>query len=153
MCLQARSWNPCRNCNWWTRESLSQGESLRTKLVHALWVFMQQHYAPAQVFSGLLDFTGNKELILHIHMLVCSTLVAVKSTVLSLRMIFGVVCVPVDVCCLQAQQLTAPVTSASKLQLQGHQLYLLKDGESNGYMSPTLFSFHYHHFRTDSWWV
>ncbi|CAM9191217.1 unnamed protein product [Lampetra planeri] len=32
----------------------------------------------------------------------------------------------------KAQQLTAPVTSASKLQSQGHQLYLLKDGESNG---------------------
>uniref|UniRef100_A0A3Q3R7C9 Alpha-tubulin N-acetyltransferase 1 n=1 Tax=Monopterus albus TaxID=43700 RepID=A0A3Q3R7C9_MONAL len=33
---------------------------------------------------------------------------------------------------LQAQHLPAPVTSASKLQSQRHQLYLLKDGESNG---------------------
>ncbi|XP_030268184.1 alpha-tubulin N-acetyltransferase 1 isoform X2 [Sparus aurata] len=32
----------------------------------------------------------------------------------------------------KAQQLTAPITSASKLQSQRHQLYLLKDGESNG---------------------
>ncbi|KAM6974984.1 alpha-tubulin N-acetyltransferase 1 isoform 3-T3 [Tautogolabrus adspersus] len=32
----------------------------------------------------------------------------------------------------KAQQLTAPITSASKLQTQRHQLYLLKDGESNG---------------------
>ncbi|XP_030003405.1 alpha-tubulin N-acetyltransferase 1 isoform X4 [Sphaeramia orbicularis] len=32
----------------------------------------------------------------------------------------------------KAQQLTAPITSASKLQSQKHQLYLLKDGESNG---------------------
>ncbi|XP_035490139.1 general transcription factor IIH subunit 4 isoform X3 [Scophthalmus maximus] len=31
----------------------------------------------------------------------------------------------------KAQQLTAPITSASKLQSQFHQLYLLKDGESN----------------------
>ncbi|KAK7899624.1 hypothetical protein WMY93_020477 [Mugilogobius chulae] len=32
----------------------------------------------------------------------------------------------------KAQQLTAPITSASKLQLQKHQLYLMKDGEANG---------------------
>uniref|UniRef100_A0A8C7Y1X4 Alpha-tubulin N-acetyltransferase 1 n=1 Tax=Oryzias sinensis TaxID=183150 RepID=A0A8C7Y1X4_9TELE len=32
----------------------------------------------------------------------------------------------------KAQQLTAAVTSASKLQSQRHQLYLLKDGESSG---------------------
>ncbi|XP_051271318.1 alpha-tubulin N-acetyltransferase 1 isoform X4 [Dicentrarchus labrax] len=32
----------------------------------------------------------------------------------------------------KAQQLTAPITSASKLQSQRHQLYLLKDAESNG---------------------
>lgn len=32
----------------------------------------------------------------------------------------------------RAQQLTAPITSASKLQTQKHQLYLLKDGESSG---------------------
>ncbi|XP_023250673.1 alpha-tubulin N-acetyltransferase 1 isoform X2 [Seriola lalandi dorsalis] len=32
----------------------------------------------------------------------------------------------------KAQQLTAPITSASKLQSQRHQLYLLKDGERNG---------------------
>lgn len=32
----------------------------------------------------------------------------------------------------KAQQLTAPVTSASKLQAQKHQLYLLKDAESSG---------------------
>ncbi|XP_022062943.1 alpha-tubulin N-acetyltransferase 1 isoform X2 [Acanthochromis polyacanthus] len=32
----------------------------------------------------------------------------------------------------KAQQLTAPITSASKLQSQRHQLYLLKDGESSG---------------------
>ncbi|XP_053190984.1 alpha-tubulin N-acetyltransferase 1 [Scomber japonicus] len=32
----------------------------------------------------------------------------------------------------KAQQLTAPITSASKLQSQRHQVYLLKDGESNG---------------------
>ncbi|XP_076610462.1 alpha-tubulin N-acetyltransferase 1 isoform X4 [Chaetodon auriga] len=32
----------------------------------------------------------------------------------------------------KAQQLTAPITSTSKLQSQRHQLYLLKDGESNG---------------------
>ncbi|XP_024116051.1 alpha-tubulin N-acetyltransferase 1 isoform X2 [Oryzias melastigma] len=32
----------------------------------------------------------------------------------------------------KAQQLTAAVTSASKLQTQRHQLYLLKDGESSG---------------------
>ncbi|XP_074543457.1 alpha-tubulin N-acetyltransferase 1 isoform X2 [Halichoeres trimaculatus] len=32
----------------------------------------------------------------------------------------------------KAQQLTSPITSASKLQTQRHQLYLLKDGESNG---------------------
>ncbi|XP_008279549.1 alpha-tubulin N-acetyltransferase 1 isoform X2 [Stegastes partitus] len=32
----------------------------------------------------------------------------------------------------KAQQLTAPITSASKLQTQKHQLYLLKDGESSG---------------------
>uniref|UniRef100_UPI0037E7D761 alpha-tubulin N-acetyltransferase 1 isoform X1 n=1 Tax=Semicossyphus pulcher TaxID=241346 RepID=UPI0037E7D761 len=32
----------------------------------------------------------------------------------------------------KAQQLTAPITSASKLQTQRHQLYLLKDAESNG---------------------
>ncbi|XP_070840886.1 alpha-tubulin N-acetyltransferase 1 isoform X4 [Chaetodon trifascialis] len=32
----------------------------------------------------------------------------------------------------KAQQLTAPITSTSKLQSQTHQLYLLKDGESNG---------------------
>lgn len=32
----------------------------------------------------------------------------------------------------KAQQLTASITSASKLQSQKHQLYLLKDGESNG---------------------
>nr|XP_046273927.1 alpha-tubulin N-acetyltransferase 1 isoform X5 [Scatophagus argus] len=32
----------------------------------------------------------------------------------------------------KAQQLTAPITSALKLQSQNHQLYLLKDGESNG---------------------
>ncbi|XP_071775266.1 alpha-tubulin N-acetyltransferase 1 isoform X2 [Centroberyx gerrardi] len=32
----------------------------------------------------------------------------------------------------KAQQLTAPITSASKLQSNRHQLYLLKDGESNG---------------------
>ncbi|XP_071356707.1 alpha-tubulin N-acetyltransferase 1 isoform X3 [Trachinotus anak] len=32
----------------------------------------------------------------------------------------------------QAQQLTAPITSASKLQSQRHQLYLLKDGERHG---------------------
>ncbi|XP_067365923.1 alpha-tubulin N-acetyltransferase 1 isoform X4 [Channa argus] len=32
----------------------------------------------------------------------------------------------------KAQQLPAPITSASKLQSQKHQLYLLKDGESNG---------------------
>ncbi|XP_060916549.1 alpha-tubulin N-acetyltransferase 1 isoform X4 [Labrus mixtus] len=32
----------------------------------------------------------------------------------------------------KAQQLTAPITSASKLQTQRHQLYLMKDGESNG---------------------
>lgn len=31
----------------------------------------------------------------------------------------------------KAQHLTAPITSASKLQSQRHQLYLLKDGESN----------------------
>ncbi|TNN34071.1 Alpha-tubulin N-acetyltransferase 1 [Liparis tanakae] len=31
-----------------------------------------------------------------------------------------------------AQQLPASITSASKLQAQGHQLYLLKDGQSNG---------------------
>ncbi|XP_047460727.1 alpha-tubulin N-acetyltransferase 1 isoform X3 [Mugil cephalus] len=32
----------------------------------------------------------------------------------------------------KAQQLTAPITSASKLQSQRHQLFLLKDGERNG---------------------
>ncbi|KAM3596509.1 uncharacterized protein V6R79_015791 [Siganus canaliculatus] len=32
----------------------------------------------------------------------------------------------------KAQCLTAPITSASKLQSQRHQLYLLKDGENNG---------------------
>ncbi|KAG8004969.1 Alpha-tubulin N-acetyltransferase 1, partial [Nibea albiflora] len=32
----------------------------------------------------------------------------------------------------KAQHLTAPITSASKMQSQRHQLYLLKDGESNG---------------------
>ncbi|XP_075962262.1 alpha-tubulin N-acetyltransferase 1 isoform X3 [Anarhichas minor] len=32
----------------------------------------------------------------------------------------------------KAQQLPASITSASKLQFQRHQLYLLKDGESNG---------------------
>lgn len=32
----------------------------------------------------------------------------------------------------KAQQLTAPITSASKLQTNTHQLYLLKDGASNG---------------------
>lgn len=32
----------------------------------------------------------------------------------------------------QAQQLPAPVTSASKMKLQRHQLYLLKDEQSNG---------------------
>ncbi|XP_029919485.1 alpha-tubulin N-acetyltransferase 1 isoform X4 [Myripristis murdjan] len=32
----------------------------------------------------------------------------------------------------KAQQLTAPITSASKLQSNRHQLYLLKDGERNG---------------------
>ncbi|XP_026011506.1 alpha-tubulin N-acetyltransferase 1 isoform X2 [Maylandia zebra] len=32
----------------------------------------------------------------------------------------------------KAQQLTAPITSASKLQTQKHQLYLLKNGESSG---------------------
>ncbi|XP_026155940.1 alpha-tubulin N-acetyltransferase 1 isoform X2 [Mastacembelus armatus] len=32
----------------------------------------------------------------------------------------------------KAQQLTAPVTSASKMQAQRHQLYLLKDCKSNG---------------------
>ncbi|XP_039858535.1 alpha-tubulin N-acetyltransferase 1 isoform X4 [Simochromis diagramma] len=32
----------------------------------------------------------------------------------------------------KAQQLTAPITSASKLQTQKHQLYLLKDGEHSG---------------------
>ncbi|XP_029700836.1 alpha-tubulin N-acetyltransferase 1 isoform X1 [Takifugu rubripes] len=32
----------------------------------------------------------------------------------------------------RAQQLPAPVTSASKMKSQRHQLYLLKDGESNG---------------------
>ncbi|XP_039676520.1 alpha-tubulin N-acetyltransferase 1 isoform X2 [Perca fluviatilis] len=32
----------------------------------------------------------------------------------------------------KAQQLPAAITSASKLQTQRHQLYLLKDGESNG---------------------
>ncbi|XP_044027354.1 alpha-tubulin N-acetyltransferase 1 isoform X6 [Siniperca chuatsi] len=32
----------------------------------------------------------------------------------------------------KAQQLIAPITSASKLQSQRHQLFLLKDGESNG---------------------
>uniref|UniRef100_A0A668VSV2 Alpha-tubulin N-acetyltransferase 1 n=1 Tax=Oreochromis aureus TaxID=47969 RepID=A0A668VSV2_OREAU len=32
----------------------------------------------------------------------------------------------------KAQQLTAPITSASKLQTQKHQLYLVKDGESSG---------------------
>nr|XP_019963756.1 PREDICTED: alpha-tubulin N-acetyltransferase 1 [Paralichthys olivaceus] len=31
----------------------------------------------------------------------------------------------------KAQQLTTPITSASKLQSQRHQLYLLKDGDSN----------------------
>ncbi|XP_068188716.1 alpha-tubulin N-acetyltransferase 1-like isoform X3 [Antennarius striatus] len=31
-----------------------------------------------------------------------------------------------------AQQLPAPITSASKLQSQQHQLYLLKEGERNG---------------------
>uniref|UniRef100_A0A3Q2EDT4 Alpha-tubulin N-acetyltransferase 1 n=1 Tax=Cyprinodon variegatus TaxID=28743 RepID=A0A3Q2EDT4_CYPVA len=31
----------------------------------------------------------------------------------------------------KAQQLPAPITSASKLQSQKHQLYLMKDGESN----------------------
>lgn len=45
----------------------------------------------------------------------------------------------VRACSAQAQQLTAPITSASKLQSQRHQLYLLKDGESNGYIShPSL---------------
>ncbi|CAB1350522.1 unnamed protein product [Coregonus sp. 'balchen'] len=33
----------------------------------------------------------------------------------------------------KAQYLTAPITSASKLQTNKHHLYLLKDGESNGY--------------------
>lgn len=33
---------------------------------------------------------------------------------------------------LQAQQLSAPITSASKLQSQRHELYLLKDAERNG---------------------
>ncbi|KAM9824275.1 alpha-tubulin N-acetyltransferase 1 [Neosynchiropus ocellatus] len=32
----------------------------------------------------------------------------------------------------QAQNLPAPITSASKLQCQRHQLYLLKDGDANG---------------------
>uniref|UniRef100_A0AAV2K2J1 Alpha-tubulin N-acetyltransferase 1 n=1 Tax=Knipowitschia caucasica TaxID=637954 RepID=A0AAV2K2J1_KNICA len=32
----------------------------------------------------------------------------------------------------KAQQLTAPITSASKLQSQKHQLYLMKDGAANG---------------------
>ncbi|XP_070777665.1 alpha-tubulin N-acetyltransferase 1 [Enoplosus armatus] len=32
----------------------------------------------------------------------------------------------------KAQQLTAPITSASKLQSQRHQLYLMKDGERDG---------------------
>ncbi|KAJ0003576.1 hypothetical protein NQD34_008674 [Periophthalmus magnuspinnatus] len=32
----------------------------------------------------------------------------------------------------KAQQLTAPITSASKLQVQKHQLYLMKDGEGSG---------------------
>lgn len=34
--------------------------------------------------------------------------------------------------CWQAQQLPAPITSASKLQSQRHELYLLKDAERNG---------------------
>ncbi|XP_057684185.1 alpha-tubulin N-acetyltransferase 1 isoform X2 [Corythoichthys intestinalis] len=32
----------------------------------------------------------------------------------------------------KAQKLTTPVTTAAKLQSQNHQLYLMKDGESNG---------------------
>lgn len=32
----------------------------------------------------------------------------------------------------KAQQLTSPITSASKLQSQKHELYLMKDGERNG---------------------
>ncbi|KAF7644130.1 hypothetical protein LDENG_00227350 [Lucifuga dentata] len=32
----------------------------------------------------------------------------------------------------KAQQLTAPITSASKLQSSSHQLYLLQHGQSNG---------------------
>lgn len=35
----------------------------------------------------------------------------------------------------QAQQLPAPVTSATRLKSQRHQLYLLKDEESNGCVS------------------
>uniref|UniRef100_A0A3Q2YQ55 Alpha-tubulin N-acetyltransferase 1 n=1 Tax=Hippocampus comes TaxID=109280 RepID=A0A3Q2YQ55_HIPCM len=34
--------------------------------------------------------------------------------------------------CPQAQKLTTPVTSATKMQSQHHQLYLMKDGESRG---------------------
>lgn len=47
----------------------------------------------------------------------------------------------VQYCSPQAQQLTAPITSASKLQSQMHELYLLKDGESNGYISLPSLSF------------
>lgn len=39
----------------------------------------------------------------------------------------------------QAQQLPAPVTSASKMKSQRHQLYLLKDEESNGSVSLHLY--------------
>uniref|UniRef100_A0A3Q2Z401 Alpha-tubulin N-acetyltransferase 1 n=1 Tax=Hippocampus comes TaxID=109280 RepID=A0A3Q2Z401_HIPCM len=34
----------------------------------------------------------------------------------------------------KAQKLTTPVTSATKMQSQHHQLYLMKDGESQGYI-------------------
>lgn len=56
----------------------------------------------------------------------------------------------------QAQQLPAPITSAAKLQTNRHHLYLLKDGEQNGYAhyfcpSPTLW-FRFNLFRCQYNW-
>ena len=41
----------------------------------------------------------------------------------------------------QAQQLPAPITSASKLQSNQHSLYLIKDETSNGYLVTSLLLF------------
>uniref|UniRef100_A0A8C6U8R6 Alpha-tubulin N-acetyltransferase 1 n=1 Tax=Neogobius melanostomus TaxID=47308 RepID=A0A8C6U8R6_9GOBI len=45
---------------------------------------------------------------------------------------------PLPLLVLCAQQLTAPITSASKLQSQKHELYLMKDGERNGGRGATV---------------